>query len=58
LTQLVPKVTLLIGDVAMRDMPALYAASDVYVSATLGEGWGAPLMEVSESGMRLVRVTR
>jgi glycosyltransferase involved in cell wall biosynthesis len=30
---------------SMADLPRLYAAADVYVSASRGEGWGRPLLE-------------
>jgi glycosyltransferase involved in cell wall biosynthesis len=29
----------------MADLPRLFAAADVYVSASRGEGWGRPMME-------------
>ena len=30
---------------SLADLPRLYAAADVYVSASRGEGWGRPMLE-------------
>ena len=34
------------GKIPERDMPALYQEIDCYVTASGGEGWGLPMMEV------------
>ncbi|MBC7563831.1 MAG: glycosyltransferase [Gemmatimonadaceae bacterium] len=37
--------------VADEDVPRLYAAADVYVTPSSGEGWGYPYMEAMASGI-------
>ncbi|HNY30897.1 MAG TPA: glycosyltransferase [Fibrobacteria bacterium] len=37
-----------------EDMPRLYAAADVYVAPSRGEGWGRPHMEAMSSGLAVV----
>jgi|GEM_PF-853030 glycosyltransferase involved in cell wall biosynthesis/GT2 family glycosyltransferase/Flp pilus assembly protein TadD len=39
------------GDLPDRSMPGLYAAADVFVLPTRGEGWGLPILEAMASGL-------
>ena len=43
-------VILLDGFVEERDLPGLYAASDVFVLPSRGEGWGLPYLEAMAAG--------
>lgn len=49
-TQLAP-IVILGTQVPDDDMPRLYAAADVYVAPSSGEGWGYPYMEAMASGV-------
>ncbi len=48
------RVWLLEGRFAEHEMAAIYAASDVYVSASIGEGWGLGGMEAAAVGLPVV----
>ncbi len=41
----VAPIVVLDRPLSMADLPRLYAAADVYVSASRGEGWGRPMLE-------------
>lgn len=43
-----------LGDVAPADMPAYFRAIDVYVCASIAEGYGAPVMEALASGVPII----
>ncbi len=41
----VAPIVVLDRPLSLADLPRLYAAADVYVSASRGEGWGRPMLE-------------
>jgi glycosyltransferase involved in cell wall biosynthesis len=41
----VAPIVVLDRPLSLTDLPRLYAAADVYVSASRGEGWGRPMLE-------------
>jgi len=47
-------VVVLARQVPDADMPRLYAAADVYVAPSRGEGWGRPHMEAMSSGLPVI----
>jgi hypothetical protein len=51
---LFPARTRFLGEVAPQDMPALYAAADVYVWPSVREAYGMALLEAQASGLPAV----
>lgn len=47
-------VVVLSRQVPDSDMPRLYAAADVYVAPSRGEGWGRPHMEAMSCGLAVI----
>jgi len=47
-------IVVLASQVPDADMPRLYAASDVYVAPSRGEGWGRPHMEAMGCGVPVI----
>lgn len=47
-------IVVLSAQVPDADMPRLYAAADVYVAPSRGEGWGRPHMEAMSSGVPVI----
>jgi glycosyltransferase involved in cell wall biosynthesis len=54
LRALAPPGTRFLGHVDRDDLPAWYAASDVFVLPSLSEPWGMPLNEAAAAGLPLV----
>ncbi|MEY2460566.1 MAG: hypothetical protein QOG30_2396, partial [Acidimicrobiaceae bacterium] len=46
-----PRIVVLDKPIDSTDLPRLYRASDAFVLATRGEGWGRPLMEAMAMGL-------
>jgi len=47
-------ITVLAAQIPEGDMPRLYAAADVYLAPSRGEGWGRPHMEAMSAGLPVI----
>lgn len=50
----VAPITVLAGQISAANIPRLYAAADVYVLPSRGEGWGRPYLEAMACGLPTV----
>lgn len=50
-TSMIPKITLDIRNLDVKDMPRVYHQGDVFVSATMGEAFNLPVLEAMACGL-------
>lgn len=49
-----PKIDFIFDHIPDKDMPAIYACSDVYVCPTRGEAWGLPIIQAMSCGKPVI----